>query len=193
MPRKSGRLAKEVSQHQRCGAVMTLMSRWQWRRHALRRLSSMTVGSTTAHRGVFLSVCVCVCARVHACTGRGFGQTVPRVPQKSPGTPQAHECDRGTFFFFLLLQTNPDTILKTGHHISCQRSELAGEVEGREKHDTSCLSNNGTTAPERVGGTVFNALFCTCQADYNKGKEGLFLGGKDKALTQGASARSPLH
>lgn len=96
-------------------------------------------------------------------------------------------------FFFLLLQTNPDTILKTGHHISCQRSELAGEVEGREKHDTSCLSNNGTTAPERVGGTVFNALSCTCQADHNKGKEGLFLGGKDKALTQGASARSPLH
>lgn len=114
MPRQSGRLAEEASRHQWVVLVATLVSRW-WRRHALHRHPSMTVGSTTAHRGFF-----CVCVRVHACTGRGFGRAVPRVPQKSPGTPQAHECDKGTFFF--LLQTNPDTMysLKTGHHISCQ-------------------------------------------------------------------------
>lgn len=137
-----------------------------------------------------MRVCVRACPCMHWARLWSNGA---KGATEEPGHTTGPRVRQRNFFFFLLFQTNPDTILKTGHHISCQRSELAGEVEGREKHDTSCLSNNGTTAPERVGGTVFNALSCTCQADYNKGKEGLFLGGKDKALTQGASARSPLH
>lgn len=31
-------------------------------------------------------------------------------------------------------------------------TKLAGEVEGREKHDTSCLKGNRTTAPEGAEG-----------------------------------------
>lgn len=143
--------------------------------------------------GFLLSVCECVCACpcmhwVRLWSGGAKGAT------EKPGHTTGPRVRQRNFFFLLHLQTNPDTILKTGHHISCQRgNKLAGEVEGREKHDTSCLGNNGTTAPEGVGGLFSSALSWTCQADRNKGREGMSLGAKDKALTQGAFVRSPFH
>lgn len=115
MPRQSGRLAEEASRHQWVVLVATLVSRW-WRRHALHRHPSMTVGSTTAHRG-FFSVCVCV--SMHA-----LGEALVGRCQGCHRKARAHHRPTSATkeLFFFLLQTNPDTMysLKTGHHISCQ-------------------------------------------------------------------------
>lgn len=74
-------------------------------------------------------------------------------------------------------------------------TKLAGEVEGREKHDTSCLTGNMTTAPEGAEGLFSMYYPRPVKADLGKGSEGLSLGAKESAqsTTHGASVWSPFH
>lgn len=155
MPPQSGRLAEEASRHQWLVLVATLVSRWQRRRHALhRRPSSMTMGSTTAHRGFFFFY-ACVRVSMHA-LGEALVGRCQGCHRKARAHRRPTSATEELFFCFIIIskqtQTQCIAYRRGTTSAAVMATSLAGEVEGREKHDTSCLSNNGTTAPEGAEG-----------------------------------------
>lgn len=109
--------------------------------------------------GFLLSVCECVCACpcmhwVRLWSGGAKGAT------EKPGHTTGPRVRQRNFFFSSSSPNKPRHNLKDGApHQLPARQQVSGRGRRERKHDTSCLGNNGTTAPEGVGGDCFRVRY----------------------------------